>query len=56
VSIHYFKNIFFASDHCSWNSENNPLLIIHDKFKSGLTISVEVLDTSGVVAFASRCG
>jgi hypothetical protein len=38
----------------SWNSENNPLLIIHEKFKTGLTISVDVLDTSKVVAFASR--
>ena len=37
-----------------WNSDKNPLLIIHNKFRDGLTVSVEMLDTTAVVAFVDR--
>ena len=37
-----------------WNSDNNPLLIIHNKFQDGLTVSVEMLDTTAVAVFADR--
>ncbi len=37
-----------------WNSDNNPLLIIQNKFKNGLSVSVDVLDTAMVTAFVHR--
>lgn len=36
-----------------WNSENNPLLIIHHKFKSGFTVSVDIFDIDAMAEFAS---
>ena len=44
-------SITFAHE---WNSDNNPLLIIHNKFQDGLTVSVEMLDTTAVAVFADR--
>jgi hypothetical protein len=44
-------SIVFAVE---WNSDNNPLLIIHNKFKNGLTVSIDVFDTDPVVVFADR--
>ena len=35
-----------------WNSDNNPLLVIHNKFKSGLTISIDIFETNQVAHFA----
>ena len=37
-----------------WNSDNNPLLLIHNKFSEGVTISVEVFNTDRVAEFADR--
>ena len=34
--------IIFASE---WNSDNNPLLIINNKFKSGINISMDIFTT-----------
>ncbi len=37
-----------------WNSDNNPLLIIQNKFRNGVTVSVDILDTSRVEEFVDR--
>ena len=42
--------IIFALE---WNSDNNPLLIIHNKFQDGLTVSVKIFATDKVAEFAS---
>ena len=37
-----------------WNGDNNPLLVIHNKFSSNMTFSVaEIFDSSRVAEFAS---
>ncbi len=36
-----------------WNSDNNPLLVIHHKFKNGFTISMDIFSTNSVADFAS---
>jgi hypothetical protein len=41
--------IIFALE---WNSDNNPLLVIHNKFKNGFTISVDIFSTDQVAIFA----
>ncbi len=43
--------ILFAIE---WNSDHNPLLIIHNKFKDGFTVSIDVFDTLPVAEFAER--
>ena len=35
-----------------WNSDNNPLLIINNKFKSGINISMDIFNTDQVTEFA----
>ena len=36
----------------NWNSDNNPLLILNNKFKTGINISMEVFSTDQVEIFA----
>lgn len=37
-----------------WNSDNNPLLIIHNKFDDGLTVDLDFFHTERVAAFADK--
>ncbi|XP_059098796.1 uncharacterized protein LOC131892942 [Tigriopus californicus] len=35
-----------------WNSDNNPLLTLHNKFSDGVSISVDIFNTDKVAVFA----
>ena len=55
------QNLLVLADGClalvfaeKWNSDTNPLLIIHDKFQSGITVSMDIFETERVISFASR--
>ncbi len=53
VLVNGILAIVFAFE---WNSDNNPLLIIHNKFQSGFSASAgnDIFDTSAVASFAAR--